>query len=123
MANIVITGAARGIGLELTRQYLAAGDRVFALVRDPAKALPLQALAAASGGRLTIHSCDVTDTASVNAGVASIGDANIDVLLNVAGVIGTAAPELESTDWAAFDAALDVPVSYTHLTLPTILRV
>ena len=122
MANIVITGAARGIGLELTRQYIAAGDRVFALVRAPASATPLQALAAASDGKLTVHGCDVSDTASVQAGVASIHATEIDVLLNVAGVIGTAAPELESTDWATFDAALDVlikgPLRMLNAALP-----
>jgi NAD(P)-dependent dehydrogenase (short-subunit alcohol dehydrogenase family) len=33
--RIVITGANRGIGLELTRQYLARGETVEAAVRDP----------------------------------------------------------------------------------------
>ena len=35
MANVVITGANRGIGLELAKQYAHGGDRVFAFCRSP----------------------------------------------------------------------------------------
>ena len=108
MANIAITGAARGIGFELASQHLALGDRVFALVRDPGVAERLKALAAGSGGLLSVHAMDVGDDASVRAGAASTGDAPIDILYNVAGIIGTAEPELDSADWAAFDSALDI---------------
>ena len=108
MANIAITGAARGIGFELAKQHAAAGDRVFALVRDPARAEQLDALAAASGGNLSIHAMDVADNASVKAGAAATGQGPIDILYNVAGVIGVTAPELESTDWDAFDQALEI---------------
>lgn len=108
MSNIAITGAARGIALELVRQHLAAGDRVFALVRDPAGATALNGLVAGSAGKLSIHAMDVGDLASVKAGAASIGEVPIDVLYNVAGVTGTMTPELESTDWETFDLVLDV---------------
>jgi NAD(P)-dependent dehydrogenase (short-subunit alcohol dehydrogenase family) len=37
--SVLITGANRGLGLELARQYAGAGARVFACCRDP-KALP-----------------------------------------------------------------------------------
>src|SRR6185436_23575 len=40
----VVTGANRGIGLELTRQLLARGDEVEALARDPDRARELHAL-------------------------------------------------------------------------------
>lgn len=108
MATIAITGAARGIGLNLTRLHVEAGDRVFALVRNPQGADQLNALAAGSGGLLTVHQLDVSDLASVKAGAADTGDAPIDILYNVAGVTGTAAPELDSTDWAAFDETIDI---------------
>jgi NAD(P)-dependent dehydrogenase (short-subunit alcohol dehydrogenase family) len=110
MTNVAITGAGRGIGLELTRQHLEAGDRVFALVRNPAGAEALAALAAGSGGQLTIHTMDVGDDASVKSGAASTGEAPIDIVYNVAGVTGTLAPELESADWAVFDDAMNVMV-------------
>jgi len=108
MANVAITGAGRGIGLALTREHLAQGDRVFALVRDPSRATDLAALAAGSGGKLTVHALDVGDDASVKAGAASTGSEPIDLVYNVAGVTGTVVPELDSTDWEEFDDAINV---------------
>ena len=99
MAIVAITGAGRGIGLELTKQHVEAGDRVLALVRNPGGAEALNAMAAASGGKLTVHALDVGDDASVKAGAASTGSDAIDILYNVAGVSGEIAPELESADW------------------------
>lgn len=108
MANVAITGAGRGIALELARQHAAQGDRVFALARDPQGSEALRALAEQSNGLLTVHAMDVGDDASVRAGAAATGEAPIDILYNVAGVTGTTAPELEDADWAAFDEALNV---------------
>ncbi|MES2496201.1 MAG: SDR family NAD(P)-dependent oxidoreductase [Pseudomonadota bacterium] len=108
MANIAITGAGRGIGLQLTKQHLAAGDRVFALVRDPAAADALDKLAAGAGDRLSVHKMDVGDGASIKAGAASTGDAPIDILYNVAGLLGVTQSELDSTDWDAFDEVIDI---------------
>ncbi len=42
--NVVITGASRGIGLGLTRSFLADGDQVWACCRMPEQAHALQAL-------------------------------------------------------------------------------
>jgi NAD(P)-dependent dehydrogenase (short-subunit alcohol dehydrogenase family) len=108
MANIAITGAGRGIAFELVKQHLAAGDRVFGFVRNPAAASALQDLAATSNGRLSIHAMDVADDASVQAGLASSGSEPIDLLYNVAGVTGKMEPQLETIDWADFDDAIDV---------------
>lgn len=110
MATVAITGAGRGIGFELARQHLAAGDRVFALVRNPDRALDLADVASASGGRLTVHPMDVADTASVRAGAASTGEEPIDLLYNVAGVPGPSGPELEDADWAAWDETYAISV-------------
>ena len=118
MATVAITGAARGIGLELARQHLAGGDHVIALVRNPAGATALQAL---DDGRLTIVACDVGDDASV-AAAGRACTVPIDILYNVAGVAGTVAPELESADWAVFDDAINVmlkgPLRMLHAFLP-----
>ena len=46
--RIVITGANRGIGLELVRQCLARGDSVIATARNPQDARELQSLAGGS---------------------------------------------------------------------------
>ena len=111
MANVAITGAGRGIGLELVRQHLAKGDRVFGLVRNPAGATELNALAAGSGGKLTVHGFDVADDASVKAGAADTGDAPIDLLYNVAGVPGNAAPETDSADFAQWNEVFNINVN------------
>lgn len=110
MANIIIAGAARGIGFELTKQHAAAGDRVYALCRNPEGAAALNELAAGSGGKVSVHQTDVGDDASVKAGAATTGSDPIDVVYNVAGVVGTMEPELESADWAVFDDAINIMV-------------
>jgi NAD(P)-dependent dehydrogenase (short-subunit alcohol dehydrogenase family) len=58
--RVVITGASRGLGLELTRQHLARGDEVFATARRPSSAL-----SALSTGRLTVFALDVTHEAQL----------------------------------------------------------
>lgn len=83
--RIVVTGASRGIGLELVRQLRDRGDEVEACARRPGEA---HALAGLAGGRVRIHPLDVTDPASVRALAISLGDAAIDVVFNVAGVYG-----------------------------------
>lgn len=108
MANVAITGAGRGIALDMVKQHIARGDRVFALVRNPAAADELNALAGASDGKLTVHTMDVADKASVAAGAASTGDTPIDVLYNVAGVSGKTEAQLDAIDWDDFDEAIDI---------------
>ncbi len=61
-------------------------------------------------GRLTVHALDVGDDASVKAGAASTGDGPIDVLYNVAGVIGVVEPELERADWDSWDNVFNIMV-------------
>lgn len=110
MVTVALTAAGRGIGLELVKQHLAAGDRIFALVRNPEGAKELNELASGSSGRLTIHKMDVADPVSVAEGAASTGGDPIDILYNVAGYAGVAEPEVESTDWVVFDEVFDVNV-------------
>ncbi|NBD08427.1 MULTISPECIES: SDR family oxidoreductase [Corallococcus] len=83
--RIVITGANRGMGLELARQYLARGDSVHAGVREPERAAELAALAESSGGRLRIHPCDVALDASVRAFASAVAEP-VDLLINNAGI-------------------------------------
>jgi len=83
--RIVITGANRGIGLELVRQYLARGDSVHAGVRVPERSGELAALVAPSGGRLRIHACDVALETSVRTFAAEVTEP-VELLINNAGV-------------------------------------
>ncbi|AGC43382.1 CsgA protein [Myxococcus stipitatus DSM 14675] len=83
--NVVISGANRGIGLELVRQCLQRGDEVHAGVRAPERASELAALAQGAHGPLHLHALDVTDEASVRAFAAAI-PGPVHLLINNAGV-------------------------------------
>jgi carbonyl reductase 1 len=76
----VVTGSNRGIGLEIVRQLLAAGVRVLATSRDPAKG---QSAAERLGAEYFM--LDVTSDASVNA-LAHHLAGGFDILVNNAGV-------------------------------------
>lgn len=84
MSTILITGANRGIGLELTKQYAAAGWTVIACCRKPAEAKALQAVK----GAIEVHPLDVTKPASLAKLKKTLGNRPVDVLLNNAGVSG-----------------------------------
>lgn len=83
--KIVVTGANRGIGLELVRQLHARGDTVEACARNPDDARELRALA---GDRVRLHRVDVTDAETVRALADALGTAAIDIVFNVAGIYG-----------------------------------
>ena len=99
MAVVVITGASRGIGLELTAQLLRRGDSVVATYRDEPGKQRLVALGFVS--TLTLRQLDVRDEASVAAFAASLAGP-IDVLVNSAGVMGPEHQRIESTDYAGW---------------------
>lgn len=102
--RFIVTGANRGIGLELVRQITARGDTAVAAVRDPSAARELHSIAASIGreGALRIEPCDVASDESVGAFAASINDSPVDVLINNAGVMG----KLTSLDAIDIDDAL-----------------
>jgi NAD(P)-dependent dehydrogenase (short-subunit alcohol dehydrogenase family) len=85
MADVLITGASRGIGHALTREYLARGARVFAVVRDPDRAPALRALA--GGPHLVVVPLDVTSTVDIPTAVAAVAahTDGLDLLVNNAG--------------------------------------
>ena len=60
----LVTGANRGLGLELCRQLLVAGGRVIATCRHPGKAPSLNTLAGEFPGRLHVAPLDVADSRS-----------------------------------------------------------
>jgi NAD(P)-dependent dehydrogenase (short-subunit alcohol dehydrogenase family) len=110
--TVLITGANRGIGLELARQYAAKDWNVIATARrpldDPGLA-DLRAIAAKHPG-VAIERIDVTDTAMIRAVAAKYRNQPIDVLINnAAAVEATFAADLEKVnipyDKIDFDAA------------------
>jgi NAD(P)-dependent dehydrogenase (short-subunit alcohol dehydrogenase family) len=82
--NVLVIGASRGIGLELVRQYRAAGERVIATARDAAGLERLKLLGAEP------LKVDVADPASVSGLSWQLDGEKIDVALYVAGVYSTA---------------------------------
>ncbi len=107
MANTLITGANRGIGLEFARQYLADGWRVYAACRDPDSAFELHSLADASDHQLQIMALDVTDSATIKAAATELDRQAIDLLLNNAGVMGPRGQTIGNVDYEAWARVLD----------------
>jgi NAD(P)-dependent dehydrogenase (short-subunit alcohol dehydrogenase family) len=95
MATILITGANRGIGLALTQQFNARGDRVIAVCRHGSPAL------AQTGAQLEAE-VDVTDAAAVDALAQRLRDVRIDTLVLNAGIL--AKESLGAIDDAGFDS-------------------
>lgn len=85
MKTWFITGASRGLGLEIARAALEAGDQVVATARKPEQVEA--GLAGQADGRLLALTLDVTDQAAIDAAVtdASKRFGSIDVLVNNAG--------------------------------------
>ena len=78
--TVLVTGANRGIGLALTRQFTARGDRVIGVCRKSSEALEQ------TGARVEAG-VDVTDQAAVQALAKRLGDERIDVLVANAGIL------------------------------------
>jgi NAD(P)-dependent dehydrogenase (short-subunit alcohol dehydrogenase family) len=101
MVRAVVSGANRGIGLELCRQLLQRGDRVLAGCRKPGRALELNRLAFEHPGHLHVLPLDLEKPAGIAEfarEAATLTDA-LDIVVNNAGVspsgeaYGTVKPE------------------------------
>ena len=102
MSTALITGAARGLGLDFTRQYAAKGWKVIACARKP------DALKAIKGD-VHHHALEVTDYAAVKALAGKLAGEAIDVLICNAGIAGREATVLGSIDpavWRQISASL-----------------
>ncbi len=115
--TVLITGANRGIGLELSRQYAAAGWRVIGTARKPEAAEELNALEA------DVLQLDVTDPASVERLSRYLGSRPVDLLINNAGILPMM-PSLAEIDMNDFERVMDVntlgPVRVTRAVLPSL---
>jgi NAD(P)-dependent dehydrogenase (short-subunit alcohol dehydrogenase family) len=84
--HILITGANRGIGLELVRQYLARGETVFAGARRVSDAL--LRLSEQYGERLMLVELEVNSAQSIHDAVEFVASRSesLDLLINNAGI-------------------------------------
>jgi NAD(P)-dependent dehydrogenase (short-subunit alcohol dehydrogenase family) len=108
MSTVLITGANRGIGLELVRQYSAAGWVVVATCREPPSARELQDLATERPGRIEVLPLSVTEPREVEALPRKLGERPLHLLVNNAGLRPREASLLGSVDPAAFMEGINV---------------
>jgi NAD(P)-dependent dehydrogenase (short-subunit alcohol dehydrogenase family) len=115
--TVLITGANRGIGLELARQYSDAGWRVIGTARNPESARELSAAGA------DVVQLDVTKQSSVERLALKLSGQPIDMLINNAG-IQPLMWKLDDIDFDEFEKALNVntigPVRVTRAVLPNL---
>ena len=87
MANVLITGCSSGFGLLTALEFARKGDRVFATMRNTAKAGELTKARDAEKLPIDVLQLDLLDAASITKAVAEAEKAGpIDVLVNNAGM-------------------------------------
>jgi NAD(P)-dependent dehydrogenase (short-subunit alcohol dehydrogenase family) len=87
MNTILITGANRGLGLEMVNQYAQDGWRVLACCRSPSQADKLHCIKEANP-QIEVFELDVTDPISINRLTNQIRNVPVDILMNNAGIWG-----------------------------------
>lgn len=97
MPTVLITGANRGIGLEMVRSFAEDGWRVIACCRHPEKSKELKEIS----GQVELHKLDVTDGLAVASLARELAGEPIDILINNAGVMGPRSGfgETDYDDW------------------------
>lgn len=113
MPTVMIIGASRGIGLELARQYAAAGWRVHATTRTPAQPGELGKLS----GDIEIHELEVRNADHIAALAKAVASEGIDVLIHNAGVSDRGLSRDEVMHINA-----EAPIAVTQALLPAVER-
>lgn len=87
--NVLISGASRGLGLELARILAAEGAGLLLLARDAERLRQTARELERYGSRILTFTCDITDTMQVQEAVGAVFQtvSHVDVLINNAGTI------------------------------------
>jgi len=112
--TILVIGASRGIGLEFTRQYAAAGERVLATHRSPDAAARLQAL-----GALPLP-LDVLDPAAIAGLGRRLAGEPLDIAVINAGVYGPRTAGVEPPAADEFDLVMQTNVRAAMQLIPVL---
>lgn len=100
--TVLITGANRGIGLAMAREFSAAGYQVIGTSRSLERSTEL----GETGARIV--QLDVTDQASVDAMARALDGVAIDIVINNAGIAGRDSRDLAQLDVDTMKLTLDV---------------
>lgn len=126
MKTVLITGAGRGIGLALVKEFLANGDQVIGTYREDRAANELLRLAQ-ENPQITTVKADVADEKSLGPLKELLKKhGTIDILVNNAGVIGESSASLLELDLNKALQTLNVnslgPMRITKVALPFIKK-
>lgn len=125
MKHLVITGANRGIGLELVRQSVAKGYAVTAACRRPDSADELLALRDAHR-ELDVLPLELADARSLDRFVHELDGRAIDMLINNAGIYGQRDATLGNVNPDAWQQAFHIntiaPLVLTQKLLPQLRK-
>lgn len=113
MPTVMIIGASRGIGLELARQYAAAGWRVHATTRTLAQPGALGSI----DGEVALHALDVRHVPQIETLAQAVATEGIDVLIHNAGVSGRG---MNSAEVMRINA--EAPIRVAQALLPAVTR-
>ncbi|KIX03016.1 uncharacterized protein Z518_06566 [Rhinocladiella mackenziei CBS 650.93] len=126
MASYLVTGAGRGLGLELVNQLRQLPKPQVSVILAATRSEPsgaLQKLIDSSGGRVVHVLMAVSDKASINAAVPEIekklGGKGLDVLINNAGVMPSAPGGIATMDNLQY--AFEINVQAVHDTMAALL--
>jgi len=91
MASYLITGSARGIGLEMVTQLSTSKETSIIFATSRSESPALKELVSSSSGKVFFIKLDTTDESSIAAAVkeveAILNDKGLDVLVNNAGIM------------------------------------
>jgi NAD(P)-dependent dehydrogenase (short-subunit alcohol dehydrogenase family) len=123
--SVAVTGAGGGLGRDLALQLAAKGYEVFGTALAPAE---VEDLRAASGGRVSLAVCDMTDPDAVTAWAGAVsdtlGDAGLDLLINNAGILTPGPIEVLALDAIRreFDVNVFGAISVINAYLPALRK-
>ncbi len=106
--NILITGANRGIGLEMVKHSMEQGWRVFACCRNPHNAESLFNVAKLSNGQVSVHIADMLELSTIQALAYELRNEPVDILINNAGIYGSDNNKFGSVDSGSWLQAFQV---------------